>query len=430
MGLIKKIANTVLNYYAEPAPSTIPDIPATANNQQNDFTGTNYNGGWSNLEDLWYQPIKGLGIFDRAGTAHKYKSFAYSAINKRAFAVAKADVFIYKEFKSKKTEIKNHPFLSVLKNKNVYDQTGKEILYLTSVALDLFPDVYWHVIKTQTPIGVIVNEIIFLIPKYVEPILNKANTLIEYYKYGDAKIPKEDVIHFKRPNPYNNLYGYAPADAFNFTLDIEFLQGQTSKAMFGNNANLEGVLLFPTKLNDNNKTRLKSELKGEHGGAGNAGGTLFLDNGADYKRIQATPKEMDYRESRLQIRDEILVILDVPKTVMNITEDVNYSNGENALRSFIENSIQPFAEIVIESKINSYFRNIYGDRFLFKMEWDFKTDRKMQLDTLDLYLRHNLIKKEVLAEQEGYTAEDVPDGADAPDPAKILQPNQPDNASA
>lgn len=424
MNLITTIAKSVLNYYSREDDTK----NASQQPQKNDFTGDNYNGEWSNLEDLWYQPIKGLGIFDRAGTANKYKSFAYSAINKRAFAVAKADCFVYKEFRSKKTEQKNHPFLNVLKNNNSYNQTGKEILYLTSVALDLFPDVYWHVIKTQTPIGVIVNEIIFLIPKYVEPVLNKDQTLIEFYKYGSLKIPAGDVIHFKRPNPYNNLYGFAPADAFNFTLDIEYLQGQTSKAMFNNNANLEGVMLFPTKLSDNNKAKIKSDLKGDHAGADKAGGTLFLDNGADYKRIQATPKEMDYKESRLQIRDEILVILDVPKTVMNITDDVNYSNGLSALRSFIENSIQPFAEVVIESKINSYFRNIYGERFLFKMEWDFKTDRELQLKTLDLYLRHNLIKKEIIAEQEGYTAEDVPEAPETPDP-KILEPNNEDNAT-
>lgn len=407
MGLVKTLLNSAAKYYSEKDSPTVTDIQTE---QQNDFTSSDYRGGfYDDVEEMYYQPIKGLGLFDKVGMQNKYKSFAYAAINKRAINVAKADCYVYKEFKSKKTEVKNHPFLNILKSKNVYDQTGKEILYLTSASLDLFPDVYWHIIKTQTPIGIIVNEIRFLISKYVEPVYNKENTLIEHYKYCDITIPKADVIHFKRPNPYNNLFGYAPADAFNFTLDIEFLQGKTSKAMFDNNANLEGVLLFPNKLGDDNKKAVREGFESKHKGSGKAGKTLFLDNGADYKRIQATPKEMDYKESRLQIRDEILVILDVPKTVMNISDDVNYSNSQSALRSFLENNIQPFCEVVIESQINNYFKSIYGERFLFKMEYEFKADRDMQLKTLDLYLRHNLIKKEVLAEQEGYDASDVPE---------------------
>ena len=425
MGFFQALIQAANSYYNKPQ-----EIPAaekqpfqeTTHINKNDLNGDQITQ--ETMESLFFQPVKGLGHWDRLSSANKYKSFAYAAINKRGFAVAKSDWYIYREFKSKKTEIKDHPLLNVFKADNVYGQNGKQLFYLTAVSLDLFPDVYWHVIKTETIFGTVVNEIRFLIPKLVEQILNKDQSLIEFYRYaGELTIPAKDVIHFKRPNPNNNLRGYAPADAFNFTLDIEYLQGKTSKSMFNNNANLEGIVLLPTEVDPDQKRVLKAQFKEEYTGS-NQGGTLFIDNGADYKRVQGTPREMELNQARLQIRDEILVILDVPKTVMNISDDVNYSNSAAALRSFIENNIQPFAEIVIESKINSYFRKIYGDRFLFKMEWDFKTDRELQLKTIDLYLKHNLIKKEVIAEQEGYTAEDVPEDKT---PEIIIDPIKTDN---
>lgn len=395
---------------------SIAHLPAVQNNniQQNDFTSSNYRGGfWDGPEDdnpLMWRPLSGYGWYDRLSSMNVYRSYAYAAINKAAFNLAKANIYIYKEFKSKTTEQERHPFLDLIKSNNIYGQSFKEILFLTAVNLKLpGGECFWHVVTVKTPFGAIPTEIRCLVNSQVEPVYNKENTLIEYYWVNNIKFNKDEIIHFKNPNPSNPNRGFSPCDAFNFTLDIEYLQGRFSKSVFNNNANLEGVLETDKPMSTQAHSQLQEEWNSKYTGHGNQGKTPILQGGLHYTRVQGNPRELDFKETRLQIRDEIFVILDVPKTVMNVSDDVNYNNSQSALRSFIENTIQPYCAVVLEPAINNYFKKFYGEKFLLKMEYEFVTDREQQLRTLDLYLRHNVIKKEVIAEQEGYSPDDVPE---------------------
>lgn len=411
MGFSKELVKTAINYFLRE--------DTDRNTQKNDFTGLEYDR--ETMEHLWYQPVKGLGIFDRAGTQDKYRSYAYAAINKTAMNIAKAEYFIYREYKSKTTEIKDHPLLKVFRSENIYGETYSTTLYLTTIFLKIKGEAFWHIVFTKSPFGKVVSEIRLLFG-CTEVVMNKENTLVEHYKNGNIIFQKDEIIHLKHPNPNNRFAGSAPVNAFNFTLDIDFLQNRTSRSMFDNNANLEGVVMFPTKVDPTNKQVLKQQFKEEFTGSkGKQGDTLFIDNGAKYERIQANAREMDFRNSRLQVRDEIFVILDVPKTVMNVSDDVNYSNSQSALRSWLENSLQPFCKVVISDPLNSFFRKIYGDRFLLTMEYEFEVDRQMQLNTYDLYLRHKVIKKEKIAEMEGFSPEDVPEEAEPILEPKILE---------
>lgn len=408
MGLFKYIPTSIKNYFNNntPTPETNP--------QQNDFTGLSYNGEWD--EHGFWEVIRGSGLYDRVGTQNKYKSYAYAAINKIAINLAKAQCFIYREYKSKTTEVKDHPLLKVFRGENIYGESFPITLFLTAIFLKIKGEAFWHIVITKTPIGKVVTEIRLLFGT-TECVFNKENTLVDHYRNGSINFSKDEIIHLKHPNPYNRHTGYAPVDAFNFTLDVDFLQGRTIKAMLNNNMNLEGILKFPGKVTDTNREKIESTLATKFT-KGNNGKTMIVDNGTDYVTTQTTPKEMDYKESRLQIRDEILVILDVPKTVMNISDDVNYNNSKSALRSFLENTLQPFCKVVIEAPLNTFFRKIYGDRFLLSMEYEFESDRELQLATLKMYLQERLIKKTIIAEMEGFSASDVPE--DQP----ILEPKE------
>lgn len=387
MSLFKHIAK----YYAEK--DSVQETPE----QQNSF-----------IPNQW-KPLVNLPYTDTFANVDMYRSYVYACIHKTAMNVAKADNYIYNEVKSKKTIIEDHPFKSVLKTENTYGQSFQNILYLTTANLKLHGEAFWYVVSTKTFLGNVLNEIIILPSKYVTKKFDINSTkIIEFIYNGNGKIQSyspDEIIHFVIPNPMSNVHGFAPVSAFNFTIDIDYFMGRYAKDMFKNNASLEGVYRFPTNLGDEQYKRLKQQDRER---AQSKGQRVILEGGATYEKTQGNLKEMTFTDARDKIRDEIFVIMDVPKSVMNVTDQVNYANAMAGLRTFMENSVIPFAENFIESKINSFFRKWYGEKFLYKMEYELTMDRELQLKYYEFYMTHNIIKKETIRELDNFTEEDAP----------------------
>ena len=89
MGLIKQIINSVYDFYN-------PGINKVQKNSLS-FNSDDPPGVW--------KPLVGMNLLDCIGTQDYYKSFAYACINKKAYNVANANLYLYRQFKSKRTEI-------------------------------------------------------------------------------------------------------------------------------------------------------------------------------------------------------------------------------------------------------------------------------------------------------------------------------------
>ncbi len=405
-GLFKTLLKTIADY--EPTNKTESNaiIP----------TETNYYSEWidnDNYLTFGTDNINGLLLF---------REYAYACIKKIAMNVAKGQVFLYKEFKKKTNEIHDHPFLRVLRNANIYGQSFQDILVLTVYNLYLHKKSYWHIVKTKTAFGEVFNEIRLLPSRFVTPVYNKENTLIEYYEYNqDVRIRfnKDEILEFCNPNPNSNTEGLAPIDRFLTTLNVEKEMQGYANDLFKNGANIEGFLSNKETLTEDQRNRSRAQWQAKYTGKGNRHKTPYLEGDISYTKTATTPKELDFSQSEKNIRDKIFIFFEVPPPVMGVVENVNYANGDNAQKSFIENMIEPYAKTMIESKINIYFRKMYGDKFKFVLEYDFETNPEMQLKKLEFYLK--FIKPEVIAEMEGFNEEDVKETVDLIEDKKPIE---------
>jgi len=404
MGIFKELAKTGLQYLSRED----ADTNAISNNSITP-SQKNYYQEWIEWTDndnflAFANDVNGLVLF---------RENAYACIKKIAMNVAKGQPFLYKEFKKKTNEIHDHPFLRVLRNGNIYGQSFQDIIVMTVYNLYLNKKAYWHIVKTKTAFGDILNEIRVLPSRFVQPVYNKENTLIEYYEYNQNKrvrFDKEEILEFCNHNPNSNTEGLAPIDRFIATLNVEKEMQQYANELFKNGGNIDGFLSTDQALNDEQRKQLAESWRAKYTGAGNRHKTAVMDKGLTYEQMSTTPRELDFAQSEKNVRDKIFIFFEVPPPVMGVVENVNYSNGDNAQKSFIENMIEPYAKIMIESKINMYFRKMYGDKFKFVLEYDFETDPALQLRKLEFYLK--FIKPEVIAEMEGFGVEDVKEVVD------------------
>ena len=357
----------------------------------------------------WWHPIAGFPYYDTPKAADYYRSYAYAAMNKGGINFSKAEPYLYREQSDgKKIQIFRHPFLELIRTTNINDQSFPEILYNTFIDMKGKGFALWHMVIKNTIFGKMLIDIVPIPTTYVSIKLDEQNKYIKHFEYRGTTtktiFKPDEVIYFRYPNKANPLFPTAPVSRFNFTLDLDFMQGQFQKNVLKKQGKPGGVLTFPKKLKETEKDGYQQDFDQRYNNPQVPGETVVLGGGVTYTKTEFTAREMDFTKSRLAVRDEIFVILDVPKTVMNVSDDVNYSNSKSALRSFIENNIVPFSDTFIIPKINSFCRRLYGNRFMFQFDYTFKTDRESQISTLKFYSESKKFTDNEIRELEGYSA--------------------------
>lgn len=399
MGEIKKVSIHTANGW-ESVPVDVPAIKHT-------------NDAASGYNPNWWKPITGSDIFNGVQVLDKNRSYAYVCGNARGKNVAKANILLYKKGtyggKPGLKEITDHPFLDLLARPNVYYQPMKLILWLTMANLDFKKgNAYWYI-----PNGLFdVPQGIYLLPsKYVQPNFNAEMTDIKSYTYfgGRSKVEysKEEILHFKLPNPDSNLIGIGTADRLNFTTDIDYYIGLYMKKFFENDTLNGTVYSAKEQLKDDVYNRSVDTILEHHQGVHKSNNPLFLEGDVTVQESRG-PKELDFVKSRIMTRDEICSVFEVPKPIVAITDDVNYANARAALQTFIENTIQPIAEIVFESLLDMFVKERYDSKLCVKFDYTMKADRETQLKGFETYEKTGMLSLNELRESDGYEKDNDP----------------------
>ena len=361
--------------------------------------------------DKWWKPVSGLSYYDTEASQDVYRSFAYACIHKGAINFAKGQPYVYRKQRKSKVEIEEHPFLQLTQRLNVYNQSYKDLLYWLYTNMKLYGFQLWQMPTKSLPLGTDINNkmIMDIVPipsKHVTAVYNSDQTLIDHYEHTNGntiiKYKPEEVICFKYPHPDNPLQWLAPVSKFNFTLSIDYYQGKHRMAELINGAKISGVLQYPGRVDPDYAKAQQKEFNQNQGGTENVGKIPLLQNGVTFTPNQMNAREMDFLQGRRDGRDEICVILEMDKSVMGITDDVNRANAKSGLENFITNTIQPFSDTFITPQLNAYLKKIYGQRFLFNNEYEFETDRTSQLETLKFYSNSGKFTDNEIRDLEGF----------------------------
>ncbi|MBM4159319.1 MAG: phage portal protein [Ignavibacteria bacterium] len=335
-----------------------------------------------------------------------FKSYAYTCISVRAENISKAKIYIYKKEDESTEQLYEHPFLILIKKPNSRKQSFTELLYKITCSLDLYGNAYLYIQRDRKnqPAG-----LYFLPANKIKIILNDSMTNIEAYEYNlntkRFQYKASDIIHFQIPDPDNNIEGKSIISAFNLTLETDYLQNLYQRNFYKLDSSIGLIIESENNIDDTQIQRLKNMITTLYEGADNAGRTLILESGIKAKSYRNSPKDVEILPSRKAIRDEILSIFRVPKTILGISDDVNRANARESLRSFYDNTIKPFARLCIESKLNVFITENYGSEFFIEMDYSFEIDRELQLKAIEIYSKYNIATKDEIREMEGFGKE-------------------------
>lgn len=275
-----------------------------------------------------------------------YVGYVYTAIGAIAQEVASVELHLYKVKyvggKPMTDEIFEHPVLSVLHYVNQLE-TFYNVIEATQTYLELVGEAYWVVLQDSSG----PKEFWLLRPDWVKVIPSPTDVIDHYNYYAGGiltekvEIPKQFVVPFKYFHPMNPYRGKGTVQAAALPFDILNFAQEYNRNFFFNSAIPSMVFSTDQKISETTTKRFLNQWQESFGGRSKSNKIAFLGNGMKLDRASFTAVDLNFTDQMKMMRDDVLAVFKVPKTVLGLTDDVNRANADATTRAFMERVVTP-----------------------------------------------------------------------------------------
>lgn len=220
-----------------------------------------------------------------------------------------------------------------------------------------------------------------------------------------VNIQKEELIYsplfdptITNHTPYMDR-GLSPIDVIRTEVAADSSAGKYITKFFKNYGQVGGTLIDKTgEVSKEEMLRTVGEFNNIHQSDENAYKTIGLAGGVEYKELSQTMREMQFLDSRKDIRDKILAVLGIHKALFGVTEGVNRSVMEEATRQIWVQTLKPKA-IRLQEKYNQQLFRVYFPGYY--VRFDFSEISELQ-DSMESILKQCIEFKKL-----GYTTNEI-----------------------
>lgn len=280
--------------------------------------------------------------------------------------------------------ITTHPLLDALDRFNEFT-AASDGFYLTESHVNLAGDAFWYINGK----GIDIKGIYLLQPDKVTLNLGDPTDgqyIIQSYDFQDTvsgktikkTYNKDEVIHFKNPNPDNPYRGKSKVQAAAETIDTDNYAIEANKGLFKRGLITNFVLSTDNKLNAEQLTALRAELKANYSGAGNAYKALILSGGLKPESIQMTNRDMEFIAQQKWLRDKIMSIFGNNQAVLGITEDVNRANADATILNWKRTTVKAEMKSITDT-LNEFLVPRFGENLILTFKDPVPEDRDTKI---------------------------------------------------
>ncbi len=271
--------------------------------------------------------------------------------------------------------LSTHPLLSLLQNPNPHQGTSRFMEALTAYLL-LAGNVYIEAVMRETePL-----ELYLLRPDRV-CVIPGTSGVPEAYEYTlggrSVRIPvdpfdgKSRVRHIRTFHPLHDWYGMSPIEAAAHAIDQHNAVAGHNLSLLQNGGRPSGALHVNLGdgeiLSEEQRSRLRQELKDAYEGSRNAGRVLVLEGNFEWKEMGLSPKDLDFIEGKNLSAREISQVYGVPPMLVGVPGDATFSNYKEARYHLWEDTILPHLEM-IKGELNQWLVPFFGENL--SLEYD------------------------------------------------------------
>ncbi|MEV4438510.1 phage portal protein [Streptomyces sp. NPDC049577] len=186
------------------------------------------------------------------------------------------------------------------------------------------------------------------------PIADEHGTVTGYVQVTElgqrAVFEPREVIHISLDSPRSGIFGVSPTQAALLPITAWLFSAATSKEIFRKGAPPVIHVDHPASASASEINRWTAQYMQRNVGPRNIGTPITTKGGAEVHEL-AQSRTMDYLQYLDQKRDEIIAAYGVPPAKVGIIESGNLGGGtgEAQDRTFMVNTCQPLAELVLEA---------------------------------------------------------------------------------
>jgi HK97 family phage portal protein len=238
----------------------------------------------------------------------------------------------------------NHPLLNIYNQPNPNVQSASDFIHLYGMLFEIYGETFWYKAKGETSRKV--KEVYLLAPDRMELKIHEGE-LIGYvlHKSNGSQVPflPEEIYHDKRPNPFNEWRGLSVLEKAATYVDTEIATSNFTLNYISNSGSPSGIVTLP----DMEKEAFKlftSQWREAYEGPENAGKTAFIRGGeAKFEAVGSTLKDIDQKVTREMAKEDVLMMLDVPRELLGWTKDNGFGRNtfEAAYYVYAHEKLEP-----------------------------------------------------------------------------------------
>lgn len=228
-------------------------------------------------------------------------------------------------------EIVKHVALDLWNRPNPF-YTSSLFVEASQQHVDLTGECFWVVGRSD--MSSMPLELWLVRPDKMEVVPSVEDFIAGYVYTGpnDEKIPLtvDEVIHVKMPNPLDPYRGLSPVAALMVDLQSVAAAAQYNRNFFTNDASPGGVIEMDVRLSDDEWREFVDRWRQQHQGVSNAHRVATLEQGAKWKDVGFSMRDMQFSELRNVSREVIREAFALHPHMLGLTEDINRANAEAA----------------------------------------------------------------------------------------------------
>jgi len=197
------------------------------------------------------------------------------------------------------------------------------------------------------------------------PIADEHGNVTKYVQVTEmgqrAEFEPREVIHISLDSPRSSVFGVSPTQAALLPITAWLFAAATTKEIFRKGAPPQLWIDHPASSSSGEINRWNAQYLARNVGPRNIGNPINTKGGAKVEEL-AQSRTMDYLQFLNQKRDEIIASYGVPPAKVGIIESGNLGGGtgETQDRTFMVNTCQPIAELVLEALNFALAKNGFG----------------------------------------------------------------------
>lgn len=155
--------------------------------------------------------------------------------------------------------------------------------------------------------------------------------------------PDELVIILKNSN--DGLQSQGVLDLNSELLELALRQQRYSSSILENGSLPLAVLQVPTRLTEKAMNNIKQSWVKNYQGGGNAGKTVVLEEGVEYKPVSLNPNELDLTSNKKDTMSDIARLFNIPESMINADANKYNSNEQNNIH-LLQYTLSPIISVI------------------------------------------------------------------------------------